>query len=793
MGILEKIKSKILILDGAMGTMLQEQGLATGEHPEVFNMTQEAKIEEIHRQYIEAGSQLVLTNTFGANALKLQGTGYETKEIILKAVALAKRARGEKDAFIGLDIGPLGELLEPMGTLSFLEAYELFKEQVLAGVEAGVDCFFIETMTDLGEMRCALLAVKENSQLPVFCTMSFEENMHTFVGTSISSMALTLEGLGADAVGINCSLGPKEMYPMVLELRKWTNLPLIVKPNAGLPNVVQGKTVFNVFPEEFSQDMEKILDLGVNIIGGCCGTSPSYIEKLSLLGTGRTFVPREEVKIAGICSASKTVLFDRVRIIGERINPTGKKLFQEALKNNNLDYILGQGISQVEAGADILDVNVGLPGIDEASAMVSVVKGLQSVLDTPLQIDSSNPKVIEAALRIYNGKALVNSVNGERETLELILPIVKKYGAAVVGLTLDKEGIPKVAEERLKIATRILEASEELGIHKENVLIDCLTLTAAAEQEQAYETIRALALVKEKLGLKTVLGVSNISFGLPARGKINQVFLTAALANGLDLPIINPNIKEMVDTIFCFHQLVNIDKGSREYLERFSQEVVVKESFKGEKDIAFYIKNGLKEETKGACQKLLKELPGLTIVNEFLMPALDQVGADYESNKIFLPQLIQSAEAAKGAFELIRAQIAKQEVGEVRAGHKIILATVEGDIHDIGKNIVKVILENYGYDILDLGRDVAIEKVVEAARKQEVHLVGLSALMTTTVANMEQTIKELKETLPGTKIMVGGAVVTSEIAKNIGADFYAQDAMSAVAIVKEYFNEGNEK
>lgn len=789
------IKNNIVFLDGAMGTMLQKAGLKLGENPEVLNITSPQIVENIYEQYLKAGSNIIATNTFGANRHKLSGCGYSVDTIITAAVKSAKKIAVKYNGFVGLDIGPIGELLEPMGTLKFEEAYELFKEQVICGAKNGADIIMIETMTDLYEAKAAVLAAKENCDLPVFCTMSFEQDMRTFTGCSLSAMALTLEGLGCDAIGINCSLGPVEIYPMVKELIKWTNLPIIIKPNAGLPEIIDGQTSYSITPEQFIEQMKLITELGVNIIGGCCGTTPEYIKGLKQNIRQDLFIKRKIINPCAVCSNTKTVEIDRVRIIGERINPTGKKIFQQALKDNNLDYIVKQAITQAQGGADILDVNVGMPNIDEVSMMKEVIKKIQGVVSLPLQIDSSNADAIEAGLRIYNGKAIVNSVNGEQKVMQRIFPIVKKYGASVVGLTLDENGIPAKAEDRLAIAEKILRFALEYGIPKENLYIDCLTLTSSAEQANAYETIKAVRMVKEKLGLKTVLGVSNISFGLPAREQLNQTFLTLAMANGLDLPIINPNIKSMVDSIYCYHQLKNIDKGSYEYINHFSNNSDNKDKSSNVSqltdqhynDIGYCIANGLKNETIACCKQLLKNTDPLNIVSDILIPALDKVGKNYETGKIFLPQLIQSAEAAKGAFEVIREYVSKSSSGQTQSSGKIIIATVKGDIHDIGKNIVKVVLENYGYDVIDLGRDVSIETIVSEAKKQSIKLVGLSALMTTTLKSMEQTINAIHKEGLTCKIMVGGAVLTESYAKQIGADYYAKDAQASVNIARKVF------
>lgn len=791
MDILSKLRNREIIrLDGGMGTMLQAAGLKLGENPETLNILHPEVVKGVHGAYFAAGSQIVYTNTFGANAHKLARTPYSVEEIITAGVAIAKEAARPYGGMVGLDIGPIGELLEPMGTLKFDEAYELFAQQIRAGVKAGADLIAIETMTDLYEAKAALLAARENSDLPVFVTMSFEQDGRTFTGCSISAMALTLEGLGADAIGINCSLGPVQIYDIAASLIPWTSLPVIVKPNAGLPSVRDGKTVYDITPEQFGVEMARFLELGVTVMGGCCGTTPDSIRSLcaNIDGKAADFSLRMREIPAAVCSNTVTVPIDRVRVIGERINPTGKKLFKQALLNEDMDYIVKQGIDQAEAGADILDVNVGLPSIDEAKMMTRTVKELQSVINLPLQIDSSDSRAAEAGLRCYNGKPILNSVNGEDAVLDRLLPLVKKYGCAVVGLTLDEKGIPRTAEERFAIAEKIKRRAEEYGIPARDIYIDCLTLTASAEQELAMETVKAVRMVKERLGLKTVLGVSNISFGLPAREKLNQIFLTAAMSAGLDLPIINPNVASMMDAVAGFHVLSAADRGSTAYIERFAGEKSAPKAAASapvdkDHDIAYYILKGLREETRQSCRRLLQQMEGLAIVNQHLIPALDQVGKLYETGKIFLPQLIAAAEAAKCAFEEVRASMPAGDSSAEKG--PIILATVKGDIHDIGKNIVKVVLENYGYRIIDLGRDVAVEAVVEAAKKHHVRLVGLSALMTTTLASMEQTIRALRESGCDCRVMVGGAVLTADYAKEIGADYYSGDAQQSVAIARE--------
>ncbi|MEL7606052.1 MAG: homocysteine S-methyltransferase family protein [Sedimentibacter saalensis] len=788
----EFIDNNLVLFDGAMGTELQKKGLKLGDVPETLNIEQRDMVVEIHKEYIEAGSNVVTTNTFGANEKKLQATNYSVEEIIDAAVKAARDAIGNKEVFAALDIGPIGELVEPMGILTFDEAYEIFKRQVVQGEKSGADLILIETMTDLYEMKAALLAAKENTNLPVLATMSFEKDHRTFTGCLPSSMAVTLEGLGADGIGINCSLEPKEIRPIVEELMNWTNLPVLVQANAGLPSVIDGKTHYEIGPEEYSDDVLAFIGIGVSMLGGCCGTSPEYIREIKKKISRLTKVERSEQKFHALCTPSNTVLVEGVKVIGERINPTGKKMLKEALKNSDMDYILKQGVSQVEAGAEILDVNVGLREIDQKEMMKKVVKGLQSVTNAPLQIDSSDMDVIEAGLRYANGKAIVNSVNGEDQVLEKILPLVKKYGAAVVGLTLDERGIPDNALERFKIAEKILNKALEYGIKKEDVYIDTLTLTCSAQQKEVAETVKTLTMVKEKLGLKTVLGVSNISFGMPNRPLINETFLAIAMAAGLDLPIINPNDEAMMDKVYAFNVLYNHDKGSIKYIKRYGDKSSAETSPKKEKkEETLYdmVVKGLKENAAAKTKLLLSTKTELEIVNEFLIPALDVVGSDFEKGVIFLPQLIQSAETVKSSFDVLKESLKKNESAGISNG-KIILATVKGDIHDIGKNIVKVILENYNYDIIDLGKDVSAEKIVEEAKKyaDEPIIVGLSALMTTTMKSMEDIIEELRDNGINCPVMVGGAVLTAEYARNMGADYYAKDAKEAVEIARKVFN-----
>ncbi|HCL4445538.1 TPA: homocysteine S-methyltransferase family protein [Clostridium botulinum] len=789
MNIKDYIKENILIFDGSMGTMLQKLGLKISDLPEELNILEPEKIINIHRKYVDAGAKIITTNTFGANEIKLKQSEFSVESIIDKAIDNVKKAKGNKEILIALDIGPIGQLLEPMGTLKFEKAYEIFKRQIVQGRKSGADIILIETMTDLYEAKAAILAAKENTNLPVFCTMTFEKNKRTFTGCTPLSMVLTLEGLGVDALGVNCSLGPNELGDIVDEIIKYSSIPIMVQPNAGLPTVKEGKTIYNIKPKEFAAFQRNIVEKGVRIVGGCCGTTDEFIREIVYSVKDVKIKKLKENNICGVCSSTKSVLIEGVKIIGERINPTGKKLFKEALRNNDIDYILKEAIAQVESGADILDVNVGLPEIDEEETMKKVIREIQSIIDTPLQIDSNNPKVIEKALRVYNGKAIVNSVNGEDEVLDSVLPLIKKYGAAVVALTLDDKGIPKKAEERLKIAERIVNKALEYGIRREDIFIDCLVLTASAQQEDVRETLKAVTLVKEKLNVKTILGVSNISFGLPNRELINKTFLAMSLQSGLDLPILNPNNEEMVNIINAFKVLNNQDIGATNYINMYGNETPNSKEVKiqrGNVTIKEIIMKGIKEEAYSKTKELLKDRGELSIINEELIPALDEVGEKYEKGIIFLPQLIQSAETVKKAFTAIKEKLREDNSPKINKG-KILMATVKGDIHDIGKNIVKVILENYGFDIIDLGKDVEAEKIVEEVKKNNIKLVGLSALMTTTVNSMKDTIKALKESGIDCKVFVGGAVLNEEYAEMINADYYAKDAKEAVDIAKEFF------
>ncbi len=785
MNVLEYIKDNILFLDGGMGTVLQSSGVTVGKYPEALNITHPDVVASVHRAYMSAGSKLILTNTFGASRHKMSGCEYTNTQAITAAVKLAKSVAAEFGGYVALDIGPLGRLLEPMGSITFEQAYDDFAAQVKAGVDAGADLIFIETMTDLYEVKAAVLAAKENSLLPVFATMSFEQNMHTFRGTALSSMAITLDGLDVDALGINCSLGPVEMLPMARELKKWTDKPLIIKPNAGLPCLIGDNTVYNITNEDFATAMEEILSLGVNIVGGCCGTNPRMLQHFfdRIKSRHKTKISNKK-PFTAVCSSGKTVVVDDVKIIGERINPTGKALFKKALETGDMDYIARQAVEQMMAGADILDVNVGHLGIDEKEMMVKVVKKIQSVTNLPLQIDSSDPAVIEAGLRVCNGKAIVNSVNGEQEKLDAILPIAKKYGAAVLGLTLDENGIPETAESRFEIAKRILINAIARGIRKEDVFIDCLTLAASARPQGAKETLKAVKMVSENLGLKTTLGVSNISFGLPERELLNSSFMTMAMHNGLNMPIINPNSSAMTDAVYAFKRLCGHDENAADYISRFSGKTAVKTKTGHNYSLTECISLGLTNEAKAAVKELLKTMQPLDIVQNMLIPALDMVGNDYESGRIFLPQLMQSAEAAKKGFEAISENMLRTGDNSYEKKGPVVIATVKGDVHDIGKNIVKTVLENYGYRVIDLGKDVPPQDVLSRAVENKAKLVGLSALMTTTVKAMEETVALLKANTD-IPVVCGGAVLTEEFTKQIGGHYYAKDARATVAIAKK--------
>ena len=768
------IKDNITLLDGATGTQFQLRGLPAGKSPELLNLEDPALVEEIHRAYVEAGSDVVYANTFGANRLKMPHGKAES--IVRAGVEIARRAAGDK--FVALDIGPTGALCEPLGSMTFDEAYAVFAEVVKAG--AGADLIVIETMSDLTELRAALLAARENSSLPIMCSMTFEESGRTFTGVLPEAFALCASPF-ADVVGINCSLGPDKLLPVMRRVAAYTQKPLFIKANAGLPDA---KMNYELSPEAFSALHGEYLNMGVNILGGCCGTTPEHIAALKKLIEGKKPLQRRVAVPAAVCSASRLVPLDRVRIIGERINPTGKKAMKEALLKGDMGYVAARAVEQAEAGADILDVNAGVPGIDEKGSLCEMVRRIQSVTDLPVQIDCTKPDAVEAALRLTQGKAVINSVNAEEKSLSSLLPLAAKYGAAVVGLTVDEEGIPKTAQKRVELAEKIIARAKEYGIPESDVYIDCLTLTVSAEQEQAQNTLCALKEIRSRHDVHAVLGVSNISFGLPARGAVNAAFLVMAMQAGLDLPIINPNLPEMTAAVAAFNVLSGADKDCREYVEKYAAlPAAEKAPAKAEdKDIYYYISKGLPDAAR-LTEQFLQELEPLEVIDEKLIPALNKVGEDYEKGRIFLPQLISAAEAAKLCFEKVKSVI---RGGGVDKGD-IVLATVFGDVHDIGKNIVKTVLQNYGYNVIDLGKNVPPERVVEAVERGKVRLCGLSALMTTTVENMRLTIEMLKKSCPYCKIMVGGAVLTEEYAKEIGADRYCKDAAASARYANAVF------
>ena len=797
-------QSNTILLDGGMGTMLQAAGLKLGAHPEELNITDPALIEGIHGQYAAAGSRIVNANTFGASAHKLAGSTYTLEQVITAGIENCKRACAPYGALTALDVGPLGELLEPSGTLAFEDAVAEYARIVKAGEAAGADLIFFETYTDLYELKAALLAAKENTHLPILASMSFEAGGRTFTGCTVESFAATARGLGADAVGINCSLGPKEIFPMAKRLAEAVpgNFPVFVKPNAGLPRA--DGSGYDITPQLFALQMKPYRELHLFAAGGCCGTTPEFIKLLNGTFAGCTPGRPAHRMPSVLCTPVDTVTVDGITVVGERINPTGKKRFQQALREGDMNYVLEQAVSQAEAGAQILDVNVGAPGVDEPVLMEQVVKALQSVTSLPLQLDSSNVEALARGLRVYNGKPIVNSTNGEPEKLAAILPLCKKYGAAIVGLAIDEKGIQPKAADRVAIARRITEAALAAGIPREDIYIDCLTLTASAQQEDVLATVQALEACKKELGVRTVLGVSNISFGLPCRTYLNTTFLTMAMYAGLDLAIMNPSSEEMMAAVYAYNVLTNRDKQSTKYIERFADRVPASTALAQAAKAApaasaaeaeltgpyaalmKAVEKGLKGDAAAHTRALLAEKQPLEVVDEALIPALDIVGAKYEKGTLFLPQLLQAASAAQSAFEEIKTAIAQKGEGSASKG-RIVLATVKGDVHDIGKNIVRVILENYGFEVLDLGRDVPVETVVDTVREKDVHLVGLSALMTTTLKSMEETIAALHAAQLDCKIMVGGAVLTPEYAEKIGADWYAKDAKRSADIAKEFF------
>lgn len=810
----DRLGKELLFFDGGMGTLLQERGLAPGELPETWNIARPEVIREIHRSYIEAGSDIVLTNTFGANALKFHAEGCSLEQTVKTAVRLVKEAAEEADVasaktsgtgndkrtvYTALDIGPTGKLLKPMGDLDFEQAYEAFREVMVWGEEAGADLIHIETMSDTYELKAAVLAAKENTSLPVFATAIFDERRKLLTGADVPSVIALLEGLHVDALGINCGMGPEQMMPVLEEYVKYSSLPVIVKPNAGLPKQKDGQTYYDVSPDEFAGYMEEIVSMGACVIGGCCGTTPGHIKAMADRCRQMQIIPPTEKEYTVVSSYGQSVfLGEGSKIIGERINPTGKKKFKQALKEHDLEYILREGITQQDNGAHILDVNVGLPDIDEPAMMKETVQELQSVVNLPLQIDTVDAEAMEAALRIYNGKAMVNSVSGKQESMDKVFPLIQKYGGVVIGLTLDESGIPADAEGRAQIARRIIDEAAKYGIRKKDIVIDALAMTISSEPDGAKVTLETLKRLRDEVGVNTVLGVSNISFGLPSRPVINAAFYTMAMMNGLSAGIINPSSEDMMKAWYAYHALMGLDANCERYIDRYSSTQLsgavsgaagsapAGSGQKSTLSLRESIEKGLKEDAASITVQLSEEQDPLEIINAELIPALNHVGDGFEKGTVFLPQLLMSAEAAKSAFAVLKDKMDKSGEVQEKIG-TVILATVKGDIHDIGKNIVKVLLENYSFDVIDLGKDVPPEKIVETVLEKDIRLVGLSALMTTTVVSMEETIQKLREKAPGCKVMVGGAVLNQEYADMIGADFYGKDAMQSVRYAQELF------
>lgn len=785
-----------------MGTMLQKYGLEAGDYPEELNYTQASLIQQIHSDYLDAGANIIISNTFGANALKMNGLSHSVSEIITQAIKIARA--DTRPHFVALDLGPLGELLEPVGSLSFERAYNLFKEQVIAGTQAGADVILIETITDLYEARAAILAAKENSHLPVFCTMTFEKQGRTLTGTDPITMVHSLEALGVDALGVNCSLGPQEILPIVDQILQHASIPVIVSPNAGLPEYIDGETVFTLAPEDFAQTMRLIAQKGAKVLGGCCGTNPTFITEMIKQIQGLTPQIRSSNSKTFVCSPTNHVeLGTEFRIVGERINPTGNSKIKAALRTHNLDAIFQEAIAQKEAGADILDVNIGIPEIDEPAMMVELVKELQTLVEIPLQIDSSKVEALEAAVRVYNGVPIINSVSGKADHMAKVFPIVKKYGACVIGLAMDERGLPKTIEDRVNITKKIIDTAAQYGIPAKKIIIDTLVLTASAQQDQCYKSLEAIRIIKEEYSVKTILGVSNVSFGLPNRPLLNQTYLAMGLTCGLDLGIIDPLSREIQGTLAAFRVLKGWDKDSSHFIQNHenyqlsfspnmndskinSSKTKLDIKSGGSQSLRDIILKGFKDQSREKAKELLQNQAPMEIINTIIIPALDDVGKLYESGEIFLPQLIRSAETVKEAFSELKQHISLSSSSSLQE-NKILLATVKGDVHDIGKNIVKVLLENYGYTIIDLGKNVSSEKIMEKIATENIQLVGLSALMTTTVENMKKIIENIHEKHPNVKIMVGGAVLNSKYASMIKADFYGKDAQAAVQFAKEFF------
>ncbi|WP_159722026.1 homocysteine S-methyltransferase family protein [Enterococcus sp. CSURQ0835] len=792
MTILEHLKNHPLLFDGAMGTMLQKYGLPLGALPEYFNLSHPEIVQQIHTEYVAAGCDVVTTNTFQANGKKIKPEDVE--EIIIKAVQLARAAQPK---FVACDIGPIGQLLAPLGTLTFDEAYDLFKIQMIAAEQAGADLILIETMSDLLETKAAILAAKENTQLPIFATMTFQADGRTFLGTDPLTAVLTLQSLGVAAVGLNCSLGPAELLPHVETLLDYAQIPVIVQANAGLPEIVDGQTVYRITETEYAANVAKMLQKGVRIIGGCCGTTPAFIKELRHLLDTTSIKKTNPQTVTAVTSGTQThILNDQLSVIGERLNPTGKKRLQAALRQNDFAYVLNEAITQQSAGADLLDVNVGLPELNEAQLLTHLIPELQSITSLPLVIDSSSPEAIEAAARIYNGRPLINSVNGKPETMAKIFPLVKKYGALVLGLALDETGIPETAETRCEVAATILQTAQSFGIPPADVLIDPLVLTASAQQDQVAVTLDTLKLIKKRLGLLTVAGVSNVSFGLPNRALLNSTFLAAAVGAGLDAPIINPASPIMSNAIHALRVINGQDHDATNFIANNQAITITKKASaqvltpSDETDLKTLIIQGRKDETAPVTRELLEVNTPLEIVDQFFIPALNLVGEEFDQGRLFLPQLMQSANAVKQAQDVLKDYFATQPAAKTTS-HKILLATVEGDIHDIGKNIVKMLLENYGFDVVDLGKDVPIETVVATITQQQIKLVGLSALMTTTVQSMKKTIAACKAAELNVTFMVGGAVLNEDYREFVGADFYAHDALESVTIAQRFFADQN--
>ena len=799
MSILRELEKRILFCDGGMGSLLQAAGLGAGELPGTWNVCRPEVVVEIHKAYLEAGADIVTANTFGADRLKYnENTEYQLEPVISAAMKNAREAVAQsgKRAWVALDLGPTGKLLKPLGDLDFEEAVSLYKEVIQIGVREGADLILIETMSDSYETKAAVLAAKESCDLPVFVTVTFDERGKLLTGGTPASIVAMLEGLGADVVGLNCGLGPAQMKGILREVLDIASVPVMVNPNAGLPRSQNGQTVYDIDADQFAAIMEELAVMGARIVGGCCGTTPEHIRRVVKRCSLLTPVPVTEKKRTVISSFAQAVEIGQSPvIIGERINPTGKSRFKQALRDHNLEYILREGVTQQDHGAHVLDVNVGLPEIDEAAMLEEVVRELQSIIDLPLQLDTADSAAMERAMRIYNGKPLINSVNGKEESMKAIFPLVKKYGGVVVALCLDENGIPETAQGRIEIAEKIYRTAAAYGIGPENILIDALCLTVSSDSKGALTTLETLRRVRDELGGKTILGVSNISFGLPKREIINGAFFTMAMQNGLSAAIINPNSEAMMNAYYSFRALMDLDPQCGDYIGAYggqaaeeSGRAVGNGNQRDGLSLAASIEKGLREQAALAVTERLKEREPLEIINQEMIPALDRVGKGFEKGTLFLPQLLMSAEAAKAAFEIIKARMDEAGVKQEKKG-TIILATVKGDIHDIGKNIVKVLLENYGYQVLDLGRDVPPEQIAEAAGEQQIRLVGLSALMTTTVPSMEETIRRLRVQAPWIRVMVGGAVLTQEYADSMGADRYCRDAMASVKYAEEVFGD----